>query len=93
MQFFISRSGCDDAASEYLTLNIYLIDLSYFGKCLFFSIPGLYFEEGDANVHEEYHGIGIRIEDDILITHTDPIVLTVACLKDPDDIEKIMAES
>lgn len=55
--------------------------------------PGLYFEEGDIHVREEYHGIGIRIEDDILITHKDPVVLTVACPKDPDDIEKMMADS
>lgn len=30
--------------------------------------PGLYFREDDLSVPEEYRGIGVRIEDDILIT-------------------------
>ena len=30
--------------------------------------PGLYFQEDDLLVPEELRGIGIRIEDDILVT-------------------------
>ena len=30
--------------------------------------PGLYFQPDDLTVPEEYRGIGVRIEDDILVT-------------------------
>ena len=30
--------------------------------------PGLYFQADDLTVPEEYRGIGVRIEDDILVT-------------------------
>jgi Xaa-Pro aminopeptidase len=30
--------------------------------------PGLYFQPDDATVPEEFRGIGVRIEDDILVT-------------------------
>ena len=30
--------------------------------------PGLYFSKNDTNIPEKYKGIGIRIEDNILIT-------------------------
>ncbi|KJS51860.1 hypothetical protein VM98_34850, partial [Streptomyces rubellomurinus subsp. indigoferus] len=30
--------------------------------------PGIYFQENDRTVPEEYRGIGVRIEDDILVT-------------------------
>ena len=34
--------------------------------------PGLYFQPDDLTVPEEYRGIGVRIEDDILVTETAP---------------------
>jgi Xaa-Pro aminopeptidase len=30
--------------------------------------PGLYFQEDDLTVPKKYRGIGIRIEDDLLVT-------------------------
>lgn len=41
---------------------------------------------------EKYRGIGIRIEDDILVTESEPVVLSAACPKHPDDIEQIMSK-
>lgn len=37
-----------------------------------------------------YRGIGIRIEDDVLITENGPDVLTAECPKEVEDIEKLM---
>ena len=34
--------------------------------------PGLYFQPDDLTVPEEFRGIGVRIEDDILVTATAP---------------------
>ncbi|MBR4984705.1 MAG: aminopeptidase P N-terminal domain-containing protein [Proteobacteria bacterium] len=50
--------------------------------------PGLYFTENDARVPEKYRGIGIRIEDDVLITEDGPVVLTADLPKEIEDIEK-----
>lgn len=53
--------------------------------------PGIYFKQGDLLVPEEYRGIGIRIEDDVLITDGDPVNLSEALPREADDVEKWMA--
>jgi Xaa-Pro aminopeptidase len=52
--------------------------------------PGLYIAP-DADVPEQYRGMGIRIEDDILITATGIENLTAGVVKDADAIEALMA--
>ncbi|MGJ0193672.1 Xaa-Pro aminopeptidase [Pantoea sp. RRHST58] len=52
--------------------------------------PGLYIAP-DADVPAEYRGIGIRIEDDILITETGNENLTDSVVKNADAIEALMA--
>lgn len=52
--------------------------------------PGLYISP-DADVPEMYRGIGIRIEDDIVITAKGNDNLTASVIKDPDAIEALMA--
>jgi Xaa-Pro aminopeptidase len=52
--------------------------------------PGLYIAP-DADVPAEYRGIGIRIEDDIVITETGNENLTDSVVKDPEAIEALMA--
>lgn len=54
--------------------------------------PGIYFKATDLMVPEEYRGIGIRIEDDILITDGDPIILSAALPREADDVEAWMAK-
>lgn len=55
--------------------------------------PGLYIAPGTTNVPEQYVGIGIRIEDDVLCTNNGPRVLTNKVPKDAGVIEKLMQNS
>ncbi|WP_312855957.1 aminopeptidase P family protein [Nocardioides stalactiti] len=53
--------------------------------------PGLYFQEDDLLVPEELRGIGIRIEDDIVITADGTRNLSEALPRDPGAVEAWMA--
>jgi len=53
--------------------------------------PGLYFQPDDLTVPADLRGIGVRIEDDILITEDGCRNLSAALPSDPDAIEAWMA--
>ncbi len=53
--------------------------------------PGIYIAPGTKGVRREWWGIGIRIEDDVVVTAGEPEVLTSAMPTDPDEIERLMA--
>ena len=53
--------------------------------------PGLYFKSDDLLVPEEYRGIGVRIEDDVLVTADGNENLSAALPRDPDAVEAWMA--
>ena len=52
--------------------------------------PGLYVADDTKNVPPEYLGIGVRIEDDILITETGCEVLTDGVPKEIDAVEELV---
>jgi len=52
--------------------------------------PGIYIP-AKPGYPKEWHGIGIRIEDDVLVTRNAPEVLTDEAPKAPDAIEALMA--
>jgi len=55
--------------------------------------PGLYFQIDDLTVPEEYRGIGVRIEDDILMTENGPVNLSAHIPRTADDIEAWIARA
>lgn len=52
--------------------------------------PGLYIPPDDRSAPAKYRGIGIRIEDDVLVTEDGNRNLTTKVPKDPDEIEALM---
>lgn len=53
--------------------------------------PGLYVSPMDLEVPERYRGIGVRIEDDVLVTENGPDVLTREIPKRVEDVEALVA--
>ncbi|WP_314176150.1 aminopeptidase P family protein [Streptomyces winkii] len=60
------------------------------GMCLTVE-PGLYFQPDDLTVPEEYRGIGVRIEDDILVTDDGRRNLSAGLPRSSSDVEEWMA--
>jgi len=53
--------------------------------------PGLYFQIDDLTVPAEYRGIGVRLEDDILMTQDGPINLSADIPRTADEVEAWIA--
>ncbi|XP_046416509.1 xaa-Pro aminopeptidase 3-like [Neodiprion virginianus] len=51
--------------------------------------PGIYVNARNKLAPAEFHGMGIRIEDDILITNNGPVILTRHCPKEIAEIEAL----
>ncbi|MBV9821046.1 MAG: aminopeptidase P N-terminal domain-containing protein [Actinobacteria bacterium] len=54
--------------------------------------PGLYFQPNDLSVPAEWRGIGIRIEDDILVTDGAPVNLSGGLPRQPDEVTAWMRD-
>jgi Xaa-Pro aminopeptidase len=55
--------------------------------------PGIYIAAGTPGAPKRYHGIGIRIEDDVVVTREGREVLTESCPKEAVEIERLVASA
>ena len=55
---------------------------------MYFSVePGLYFDPKDETVPAGFRGVGIRVEDDVLVTAKGPDVITAGIAKEVSQME------
>jgi Xaa-Pro aminopeptidase len=97
------KTLCPHKTSHWLGIDVhdvgdYRIDSSWreFEAGMVLTIePGIYIPRDDTTKHlpSAYRGIGIRIEDDVLITKGGCEVLSDGVPKRPDQIEQLMAQS
>ena len=55
--------------------------------------PGIYIAEDTEGIDDRYRGIGIRIEDDVLVTVDGHDVLTKEIPKEVNDLEALRREA
>lgn len=56
---------------------------------LYFRFSGIYVNARNKLAYPEFHGLGIRIEDDVLVTKNGPVVLTRNCPKEISEVEDL----
>lgn len=62
------------------------------GHCLTVE-PGLYFQVNDLTVPAELRGLAVRIEDDVVVTDGEPLVLSSNLPTDPDELTAWMRDA
>ncbi len=88
--FFVHRT------SHWLGMDVHDVGLYYLGgeprpleEGMVLTVePGVYIRADEASVPEEYRGIGIRIEDDVLVTEAGRRVLTEDIPRSVADVER-----
>ncbi|XP_076549350.1 xaa-Pro aminopeptidase 3 isoform X2 [Osmia lignaria lignaria] len=55
--------------------------------------PGIYINHKNKFAPPEFYGLGVRIEDDILITENGPVILTETCPKEINEIEALASQN
>lgn len=55
--------------------------------------PGIYIPEDDRDAPEKFRGLGVRIEDDVVVTQDSPLILSADCPKELNDIEQICSRT
>lgn len=91
------KAFCPHKSSHWLGLDVhdvggYLVEDQWrkFEPGMVLTVePGLYIAPGNDSVPAQWRGIGIRIEDDILIAEQGPLVLTDNAPKEIADIEAV----
>lgn len=82
-----------DVGGRKIMVNDEFVDRSFEPGMIITIEPGLYFSSSIDEIPDEFKGIGIRIEDDILITKEGPLNLTAKVPKEISEIESLMKKN
>ncbi len=92
---------CPHRSSHWIGMDVHDVGLYYLNDkprtlepgMVFTIEPGIYISPNAENVPAEYLGIGVRIEDDILVTASGCENLTADIPKLPDDVERVCRDA
>ncbi len=92
---------CPHRTSHWIGMDVHDVGLYYLNDkprtlepgMVFTIEPGIYIPANAENVPDMYRGIGIRIEDDILVTASGHENLTADIPKLPDDVERVCRDA
>jgi Xaa-Pro aminopeptidase len=92
---------CPHRTSHWIGMDVHDVGLYYVNDkprtiepgMVFTIEPGIYIASDNNDVPAEYRGIGVRIEDDILVTASGHENLTADIPKMPDDIERVCRDA
>lgn len=92
---------CPHRSSHWIGMDVHDVGLYYLNDkprtlepgMVFTIEPGIYIPANAQNVPDEFRGIGVRIEDDILVTASGHENLTADIPKLPDDIERVCRDA
>jgi Xaa-Pro aminopeptidase len=92
---------CPHRSSHWIGMDVHDVGLYYLNDkpraiepgMVFTIEPGIYISPDAKDVPDEYRGIGVRIEDDILVTASGYENLTEGIPKLPDDIERVCRDA
>ncbi len=95
------KKFCPHRTSHWIGMDVHDVGLYYQNDkprlivpgMVFTIEPGIYIAPGNMDAPAEYRGIGVRIEDDILVTTTGYENLTADIPKMPDDIERVCRDA
>ncbi|KAH9513808.1 Xaa-Pro aminopeptidase 3 [Bulinus truncatus] len=92
----LARKFCPHHVSHYLGMDVH--DTSLISRqtklqpnMVVTIEPGIYIKEDDFTVSQEFRGIGLRIEDNILVTNSVPVNMSASCPKTVEAIEAVMS--
>lgn len=95
------KAFCPHRSSHWIGMDVHDVGLYYLNDkprtiepgMVFTIEPGIYIPHNAENVPDKYRGIGVRIEDDILVTTSGHENLTADIPKLPDDIERVCRDA
>uniref|UniRef100_A0A0B7B652 Aminopeptidase P N-terminal domain-containing protein n=1 Tax=Arion vulgaris TaxID=1028688 RepID=A0A0B7B652_9EUPU len=96
-RLYLAQQFCPHHVSHYLGMDVH--DTSNISRKIKLQPnmvvtvePGIYIPETNYKVSPEFRGVGIRIEDNILITESEPVNLSASCPKRIEDIEDLLSK-
>ncbi|KAK7804141.1 hypothetical protein U0070_020743 [Myodes glareolus] len=88
--FKAARKYCPHHVGHYLGMDVH--DTPDMPRSLPLK-PGIYIPEDDRDAPEKFRGLGVRIEDDVVVTQDSPLILSADCPKEMNDIEQICSRT